>query len=104
MIQKVQKNIDYSYLELNELEYEEAIQLDKRTFPQLYWATIQREHIIFYIFVKCNDFSLLSIKLIRLIFLIVTNMALNALIQYINYLLIMENMILFAKYLKSFIQ
>ena len=78
MIQKVQKNIDYSDLELNELEYEEAIQLDKRTFPQLYWATIQREHIIFYIFVKCNDFSLLSIKLIRLIFLIVTNMALNA--------------------------
>ena len=54
MIQKVQKNIDYSDLELNELEYEEAIQLDKRTFLQLYWATIQREHIIFYIFVTSH--------------------------------------------------
>ena len=78
VIDKVKKNVEYSDLELNELEYEDAILADKRTFLQLYWSTIQREHIVFYVFIKCNDFSLLSIKLIRLIFLIVSNMALNA--------------------------
>ena len=47
VIDKVKKNVEYSDLELNELEYEDAILADKRTFLQLYWSTIQREHIIF---------------------------------------------------------
>ena len=67
----------YSDFELNELEYLEAIKLDKRTLLQTYWATLKREHLLIFTFINCNDYNLLFIKLARCIFLIVTDMALN---------------------------
>ena len=67
----------YSDFELNELEYLEAIQLDKRTFLQTYWATLKREHLIIFTFINCDDYNLLVIKLSRFVFLIATDMALN---------------------------
>ena len=68
---------DYSDYELNELEYEEAKKLDKRSICKIYWQTLQREHLIFFTFFNCNDFNLLSVKISRCIFLIVGDMALN---------------------------
>ena len=68
---------EYSDYELNELEYIEAIKLDKRTLLQIYWAILKREHLIIFTFINCNDYNLLYIKLSRFIFLIVGDMALN---------------------------
>ena len=68
---------EYSDYELNELEYEEAIELDKRSLIETYWAFLKREHLIIFTFFSCKDYNLLSIKLTRFIFLIVGDMALN---------------------------
>ena len=68
---------DYSDYELNELEYEEAVKLDKRSLFKIYWQTLQREHLIFFTFFNCNDYNLLSVKISRFVFLIVGDMAFN---------------------------
>ena len=69
--------IEYSDYELNELEYERAIKLDKRTLCQLYCAILKREHLIIFTFFNCDDYNLLSVKVSRCIFLMVGDMALN---------------------------
>ena len=71
------KYSEFSDFELNELEYYEAINLDKRSLLQLYYATLKREHLIIFTFFNCDDYNLLSIKLARFIFLVCTDMALN---------------------------
>ena len=63
--------------ELNQLEYEKAIIYDKRTFIQLYWDILSREHIIIFTFFICNDYNLLYVKYARFIFLFATDMAMN---------------------------
>ena len=63
--------------ELNELEFKEAIKQDKRTFFQIYFYFIKREHRIIFTFFNCNDYNLISIKLSRFIFLFATDMAMN---------------------------
>jgi len=68
---------EYSDYELNELEYLEAIKYDKRSFCQMYWATLKREHLIIFTFLNYNDYNLFIIKLSRFIFLFVGDMALN---------------------------
>ena len=71
------KDIEYSDYELNKLRYKEAIKSDKRTFFQLYWAILKRDHLLI-TFINCNDYNLLSIKLTRFVFFIASIMALNA--------------------------
>ena len=73
---KIYKRI-YSDYELNELEYKEALKLDKRTLFQIYFAALKREHLIIFTFCSFNDFNLISVKLTRFVFLIVGDMALN---------------------------
>ena len=63
--------------ELNDLEYKEAIIYDKRSFFQMYLDTLKREHIIIFTFIIYNDFNLFSVKLIKFIFLITSDMAMN---------------------------
>ena len=67
----------YSDFELNELEYIEAIRLDRRTLWQIYWFALKRGHLIL-TFINCNDYNLLYNKISRCIFLFVTHIALNA--------------------------
>ena len=76
---KLEKNIlkEYSDYELNELQYEKALKLDKRTLFQIYLAALKREHLIIFTFCSCNDYNLLSVKITRFIFLIIDDMALN---------------------------
>ena len=75
--EKQSKNI-YSDYELNELEYEKAKKLDKRSLCQTYYATLKREHLIFFTFFNCEDYNLLAVKVSRCIFLVVSDMALNS--------------------------
>ena len=63
--------------ELNELEYEEAIKLDKRNFIKIYFGLIKREHIILFTFFSFNDYNILYIKIARFIFLMATDIAMN---------------------------
>ena len=74
---KVRKRI--SLFELENLKYEEAIKIDKRTFIQMYLSKIKRQHIIMFTFCSDNDFNLIYIKLARFSFEICTNIAMNAL-------------------------
>ena len=63
--------------ELNQLEYEEAICYDKRTFIKIYINILRREHLIIFTFFTCNDYNILYIKYTRFIFLFATDMAMN---------------------------
>jgi hypothetical protein len=63
--------------ELNNLEYEDALKLDKRNFFQIYWSILKREHLIIFTFFIRNDYNLVHIKFTRFIFLVCTDMALN---------------------------
>ena len=63
--------------ELNDLEFDEAIKLDKRSFIETYWSIIKREHIILFNFFVRNDYNLTFVKYSRFIFLVCTDMALN---------------------------
>ena len=69
---------DLTDYELNKLEYDKALELDKRNFFDIYWYLLKREHIILFTFMSRNDFNLFSIKLSRLFFAICSEMALNA--------------------------
>jgi len=66
-----------SDFELNDLEYIEAIELDKRPFSQIYWSTLKREHIILFTFFSWDDYNIIYVKIARFIFLLSTDMAMN---------------------------
>ena len=68
---------EFSNFELNELEYFQAIKLDKRPFHQIYWSLLKREHRILFTFLSPNDYNLLYVKLARFFFLICQDMAMN---------------------------
>ena len=48
--------------ELNSLEYELALQYDKRTFFQYYWSLIKRKQLILFSFCPNNDYNIMTIK------------------------------------------
>ena len=76
-IEPKNENIILDNFELNELDFLEAIKLDKRSFIQIYWSIIKREHPILFTFIICDDYNLLYIKLTRFLFLLANDMALN---------------------------
>ena len=63
--------------ELNHLEYEEALILDKRNFCKIYWLILKREHLIIFTFFFHDDYNLYYVKFARFIFLLATDMAMN---------------------------
>ena len=71
------KDKELTDYELNELEYEEAVKLDKRNFFKIYFAALKREHIIIFTFFSCNDYNLMYIKIAKFFVLIATDMAMN---------------------------
>ena len=42
--------------ELNELDYDEAYELDKRGFCKTYWSILLREHVFIFTFITSNDY------------------------------------------------
>ena len=63
--------------ELNNLEYNMALKLDKRSFTSIYWSILLREHLIIFTFFVRNDHNLVYVKFSRFIFIVCTDMALN---------------------------
>ena len=90
--------------ELNNLEFDKALELDKRSFIATYWSKLRREHLILFTFFVRNDYNLTFVKYSRFIFIICTDMAemfsFFKIILCIQFMLIMENIILYNKYLK----
>ena len=68
-----------SNFELNELDYDEAIKLDKRSFMKIYWSILNREHKILFTFFSWNDYNIVYVKFAKFIFLICQDMAMNVL-------------------------
>ena len=49
--------------ELNNLEYEKAILLDKRTYLQYYFSLLKKKHLILFTFLPTNDYNVMSLKI-----------------------------------------
>ena len=49
--------------EINTLDYEKAIELDKRTYFQYYISLLKKKHLILFTFLPANDYNLMSLKL-----------------------------------------
>ena len=59
-------DIDYKNLndqELNNLEYNLAILIDKRTYFQYYWSLLKKKQLILFTILPANDYNLFSLKL-----------------------------------------
>ena len=63
--------------QLNNLDYELALELDNRKLVEIYCSLLRREHLIIFTFFIRNDHNITWIKYARFIFLVCTNMALN---------------------------
>ena len=49
--------------ELNNLEYELAIIIDKRTYFQYYWSLLKKKQLILFTFLPAKDYNLFSLKI-----------------------------------------
>lgn len=65
--------------EINELSYEEAVEMDHRNFCQLYWGYLQEEEVLLNTFIKSYFVELKSIRIILFFTSIAIDFALNAL-------------------------
>ena len=72
-----EKQKKFDDFELNDLEYEEAVKYDHRSFFRVYFSLIKREHRIIFTFFVCRDYNLIPVKLSRFIFLLATDMVMN---------------------------
>ena len=74
---EMEKYKSYNDYELNTISFEEALEIDKRTFFQFYFSLIKIKHILIFTFNKKKDYNSYIIKiclfLFMLAFLIFTN-------------------------------
>jgi len=49
--------------ELNNLNYEEAISLDKRSYLQYYFSLLKKKHFLLFTFYPTNDYNLITMKI-----------------------------------------
>ena len=71
------KNLDN--FELNNLDYDQACELDKRSCCKTYWSVLMREHIILVTFFAGYDYNLFYVKMERFFILICTQFTMNGL-------------------------
>ena len=71
------KNLDN--FELNNLDYEQASELDNRGFCRTYWSVLLREHSALLTFVAWHDYNLFYVKIERFLILFCTDMTMNGL-------------------------
>lgn len=68
---------EYDDYELNNMDYNDASELDKRSCVRTYWSVIKREHYVIFTFISRNDYNLFYIKIERFFILICTELAMN---------------------------
>ena len=59
----ISKKYNLNDNELNDLEYEEALIIDKRTYFEYYWSLLRKKQLILFTFVPINDYNLFSLKI-----------------------------------------
>ena len=62
-----EKYKDLLDLEINKLDYEIAIVIDKRSFLQYYYSLLKRDHLIIFTFITVDDYNLREIKILLFI-------------------------------------
>ena len=65
---KREKANNFNDEELNSLTYKEALEYDKRTYIQYYWALIKKKQLFLFTFVLNNDYNIFTIKLALFLF------------------------------------
>ena len=70
---------DLDMYELNNLEYDEACEIDDRGFCKTYCSVLMREHLVLFTFFTCYDYNLFYIKIEKFFVLICTQMTINGL-------------------------
>ena len=73
------KNKILDNYELNNLDYDEACDLDNRSYLKTYWSILLREHLILNTFFAWDDYNLFYIKFEKFIILFCTDMTMNGL-------------------------
>ena len=48
--------------EMNDLKYEIALKIDKRSYLEYYWSLLKKKHLILFTFISSNDYNIFSIK------------------------------------------
>ena len=54
---------NFTDTELDDLNYEEAILYDKRTFMQFYWCVLKTNQLIIFTFIPTKDYNLIYVKI-----------------------------------------
>ena len=73
------KNKRLDNFELNNLDYDEACELDHRGFCKTYCSVLFREHVFLFTFFQCTDYNLFYIKMERFLTLLCIEMTMNGL-------------------------
>ena len=73
------ENEQYDDYELNNMEYIDASNNDKRSCLRTYWSVLKRENYIFITFISCNDYNLFYVKIERFFVILCTEMTMNGL-------------------------
>ena len=84
----VTNNINYvkselNDYELNNLDYKEALEIDKRTYFQYYWSLLRQKHLLIFTFYTYNDYNSKIIKISLFFFSFALYYTVNAL--FFNY-------------------
>ena len=77
LIKKDIINRNLNDLELNNLSYEKALIIDKRTFFHYYISLLRTKHIILFTFCQSNDYNSFSIKLCLLLLTFSLSLSIN---------------------------
>ena len=64
--------------EMNSLEYQKAIELDKRTYFQYYLSLIKKKHLILFTFIPTNDYNVITLKISLFIVSFALYLSINA--------------------------
>ena len=76
---KIDKTFKYNDYELNNLEYNKAIELDKRSYLEYYFSLLKRKQLILFTFYTNDDYNSKMIKMSLLFFSFALYYTVNAL-------------------------
>ena len=82
MGKNIKKNIQYHIMndyEINNLSYNEALQIDKRTYIQYYFSLLRMRHLLIFTFYTSNDYNSKIIKISLFLFYFSLNHTINGL-------------------------
>ena len=75
----IEKTMEYLDYEINSIPFNEAYEIDKRTFFQYYISLIKTNHILIFTFNKVNDYNSFIIKICLLLFYLALYLIVNTL-------------------------